>query len=113
MKKYFILGILLVIIGLMLSFSFKQVLTADDKPTVFYGTAKAGKTVTACLDCEDVICYSAVAGSNNMYYIKTYYPVSGSYCITDVCWWTGATYSGTPVRVDFCVGTPGNPCKCN
>jgi len=111
MKKYFILGIIIAVMAILISFSLKQETVADSQPTVFYGTAEAGKTVTACLDCDPELCYSTVASSNNTYAIKGHLS-SGSYCITDGCGSYIVSYTGTPVLVDFCVSNPPNYCPC-
>jgi len=111
MKKYFILGIVITAVAVLLSFSLRQEAPAGDKPTMFYGTAEAGATVTACLNGE-APCYSAVAGSNNTYVIRGT-GSNGTYLITDGCWHDYVSYSGSPVLYDFCVPIPGDPCDCN
>jgi len=114
MKKYFILGISVLVIAILVSFAFKQEPSAGTPGELvqsFYGTARVGATVHACLQPYNSPCYEAVAGKFGYSFPEDI--EQGDYWLTDGCWNTGATYSGTPVRVDFCIPTPGNECLCN
>jgi hypothetical protein len=110
MKKYVILGIIVLALATSFLIITKQDSTAD-MPS-FYGTAEAGRTVYACLQPVGR-CFQTTANANNNYsFPSTLLP--GDYNLTDNCGNVGATYSGSPVRVDFCVpNPPWEECPCD
>jgi hypothetical protein len=122
MKKYFLGGIIvLAVVAIWLSWSQGQVVPqggGGDLPA-FYGTAKDGRTVTACKKPNMFPCKSANATGENWYiiYLPTGNPTwYGTYIVDDG---TGCTpqegnwnpsHSGT--RIDFCTGEPSQcPCQ--
>jgi hypothetical protein len=112
MKKYFILGVSLIVIAVIISFSLKQESPARIAPACsFHGSALAGKTVYVCPSGGGT-CYQTGANKYNQYCMDVDIPF-GSYWVTDGCTSGGGTYSGQPVQVNLCVSTPGNLCACN
>lgn len=104
MKKYLVLGIVVAVAAILLSLSFKAESNAELGPA-FWGSAKAGRTISACFYPGGWPCYETVANANNMYRFphNIFY---GSYNLTDGCQNQNASYGGSPVRVDFCIPDP-------
>jgi hypothetical protein len=109
MRRYIILGIIV----LVLAASFLLLMKQDSSALIpsFHGTAKAGRTVYACMQPVGR-CYQTTANANN-YYTFPSTILHGDYSLTDGCQNGGGTYSGSPVRVDFCVPNPPEECQCN
>ena len=115
MKKYYILGISVVVIAVLFSLSLKQESPAAviPRPCDFYGTAPAGSIVTACMLPNNSPCYKTTAGSTNTYCLYVGQE-EGTYLLTNGCYQIVSTYSGTAVECNFCVPTPERPnCPCN
>ncbi len=110
MKKYLVLGILVAALAAAFSVCLNQEPSAA-MPS-FYGAAKAGKTVWACMQ-PIGRCYQTTAGPNDTYaFPRTILP--GDYHLTDGCQNKGGTYSGSPVRIDFCIpDPPWYNCNCD
>ena len=104
MKKYLVLGTVVVVVAMLLSPSFKEESTAELGPS-FWGSAKAGRTISATFYPGGWPSYETVADANNMYRFphNIFY---GTYNLTDGCQNHGGTYSGSPVRIDFCIPDP-------
>jgi hypothetical protein len=114
MKKYFILGTIIVLAALMLSFTVKQDSIADNKPPAFCGTVKQGVTVSACLQSPPYRCFYGVGNQNNRYCISIPSIYAGWYFVTNGCTGTTAYWNGsTTTTVDFCVPMPPLECPCN
>lgn len=116
MKKYFILGIIviaLVAIWLILPSAQMGPRGAGPPAVAFYGTATTGFTVTACGYPQHFPCFEDIAEFN---YYLIYIPQGneGYYEIGDGCQTKYAGWDGdNPQKVDFCVNYPGQPeCPC-
>jgi hypothetical protein len=113
MKKHFIIAIgLIALVAFLLSFSFKQESTASQYPG-FKGTAKSGRTVTACMEPDYFFCYDDVANAQNRYSIEIPPIMAGLYFIDDGtgCQPRTSYYDGTKwVTENFCVPPPDCPC---
>lgn len=116
MKKYFILGIVVVaLVAIWLSLPSGQVGAqgSGEPAEAFYGTATTGFTVTACKYPEHSPCFQDIAQFNSYsIYIPEenhgFYEI-GDGCQTEYAGW----YGGPPVEVNLCVNYPGQPeCPC-
>jgi hypothetical protein len=121
MKKYFILGIVVVaVVAVWLSWSQGQMAPdggGGDLPA-FYGTAKYGRMVTACKKPDMFPCRSTNATSENWYILRlpkdldwygTYIVDDGTGCTPQEGVWAPPPWPG--VRIDFCTGEPSE-CPC-
>jgi hypothetical protein len=111
MKKYFILGIVVLLTAIFLCLSLEQGSKAGIDYLAFYGTAKAGATVCAegpCLRCT-------TADSTNWYRIylprdeecRGWYHIT-DYCVSDDAYWNGYFAQ----QVNLCVPNPPIYCEC-
>jgi hypothetical protein len=111
MKKYLILGIIVIALALTAGFLWKPSVNADVGPPSFYGTAGAGSTVYAFLQIEPYTVYTTIARPNNTYSFHSNI-LMGPYIVCDFCQPHYETYSGTPVRVNICYSHDGKLCPC-
>jgi hypothetical protein len=103
MKKYFVFGITLTIIAILVAFSLQERSSAS-MPS-FWGDCKAGVTVSACMQPLGFPCYYAVANQSDRYHFPRTI-MQGTYRLDNGCTATTKTYSGSAVRHDFCVPDP-------
>ncbi|MGB2770200.1 MAG: hypothetical protein WBC88_10785 [Candidatus Zixiibacteriota bacterium] len=116
MKKYLILGtVVLALAAVCLFFSWESAPTADH-PTAFYGTATNGRQIWAHQQQFPFNSYSDYAQFEH-YSISIPSIQTGTYLITDGCqtfygYWNGSNSS----EIDICVDRPGEPgypdCPC-
>lgn len=109
MKKYLVLGIA------AMAFAAVFVSSGWDKESdagcaiSFYGTAEAGKTVTACRLPGQSPCFYTTANAENHYAFLNICDY-GCYLIGDGCQTYRACWFGTSVEVNICVPPPDCPC---
>lgn len=104
MKKYIVLGVMVTIVAFLLSFSPTQETDAGCSLS-FYGTAKAGRTVTACKLPGQDPCYQTTANAQNEYAFINICD-HGCYLIGDGCQTFQRCWFGDPVEVNICVPDP-------
>jgi hypothetical protein len=122
MKKYFILGIVVVaVVAVWLSWSQGQMVPdgSGGDLIAFYGTAKEGRIVTACKQPNGMPCKSTTATGANWYILRlptedpiwygTYIVDDGTGCTPQEGVWNQLHW-GT--RIDFCTGEPSE-CPCD
>ena len=107
MKKYLVLGTAVAVIAAAV------VLSLPQKPSAalpsFYGSSPEGSKVVACLAPFYELCYETYADEYDIYEFPNTLP-HGTYDLNNGCTNHPATYSGSPVRSDFCVPPPDCPC---
>ena len=111
MKKYLVFGVMVAVLALLLGFSLMRQSDAGCG-TSFYGTAKAGRTVTACKLPGQSPCFQTTANDQDMYYFLSICD-AGWYLIGDGCqtfqrYWNGHD----EVEVNICVPNPPLECLC-
>lgn len=105
MKRYFIFGVTVAALAVLLCLSLGSRSVADPPSPSFYGKAVAGRTVTACMLPDFSPCYETRAKGNRTYQFPGDIE-QGTYRLEDGCQWREATYTGNPVEVNFCVPFP-------
>ena len=103
MKKYFVFGVTLAVIAVLVAFSLQERSTASSAS--FYGDCEEGETVSACMQPLNFPCYYAVANQADQYDFPSSI-MEGTYKLDNGCTSTIKAYSGSPVRHDFCVPNP-------
>ena len=110
MRKLLILGaIALAAVTVVLSLTWEHGSTAlqPGSDAAFYGTAKAGRTITACEAYQHQPCFYTIAGSDDSYELHIPWQYFGMYLITDGCQSFSERWEEfTPKRVDFCAPDP-------
>ena len=108
MKKYLILGMAVAVIAAAV------VLSLPEKPNAalpsFYGSSPEGSKVRACLAPFYELCYETYADQYDIYEVPRTLP-QGTYELHNGCTSHQDTYSGGPVRSDFCVPPPACVCE--
>jgi hypothetical protein len=105
MKKYVFVGMILTALALLFFLPLMPKSEADSGPPSFTGTAKAGRTVSACKQPGSFPCYQTTALDDDTYYFK-HNIEQGTYMLADGCQSYQATYNDTTVVVNFCVPDP-------
>jgi hypothetical protein len=109
MKKYFILGIAVLAVAVILvSFPWNQTSQADVTGHAFSGVFQSGRSILAQ---HDIFQVNGVDEGDDWYHIDIPAWMTGWWTLTDGCqhftrYWDGETFT----RVDFC--NPQN-CDCN